>query len=245
MCSDSAINTNNAPANLEINWEPNTINLHWYSNNTLIQNVPDVSSSCEYDSTLTSPATIPTRTGYTFTGWRVRPTYNFATLTASGEGSERWARGYHNGQAYCYYNTDLVSKTIACTKYESLKELSNNEWKVHFSWGDVYGAAYCSAKKGKTTNYTYPASGISEWRATYDELSSASGEKRNCWCQATGYKPNGSNVLYGPTSTSMGIWGYHYDFNVYSDCNKQCAAYCSYNVIKRSTFRRVIFGITQ
>ena len=104
-CNDSAINTNNAPANLEINWEANTINLRWYSNNTLIQNVPAVSSSCEYDSTLTPPATIPTRTGYTFTGWRVRPQYNFATLTTNQNGTQRWARGYSSGdkKEVCLY----------------------------------------------------------------------------------------------------------------------------------------------
>ena len=70
-CSDSAINTNNAPANLEINWEPNTINLHWYNGNTELT-VPSESQTCTYDGALIPPATIPTRTGYTFAGWKVR-----------------------------------------------------------------------------------------------------------------------------------------------------------------------------
>ena len=75
-CSDSAINTNNAPANLEINWEPNTINLHWYadSESTTELTVPSTSQTCVYDSTLTPPpvSSVPQRTGYTFAGWKVR-----------------------------------------------------------------------------------------------------------------------------------------------------------------------------
>ena len=34
--------------------------------------VPTASQSCVYDGTLTPPSTIPTRTGYTFRGWKVR-----------------------------------------------------------------------------------------------------------------------------------------------------------------------------
>ena len=69
-CNDSAINTNNAPANLEINWEPNTINLHWYNGNTELT-VPTTSQSCTYDGALIPPPPLE-REGYTFRGWRVR-----------------------------------------------------------------------------------------------------------------------------------------------------------------------------
>ena len=69
-CSDSAINTNNAPANLEINWEPNTINLHWYNGNTELT-VPSESQSCVYDGALIPPPPLE-REGYTFAGWKVR-----------------------------------------------------------------------------------------------------------------------------------------------------------------------------
>ena len=75
-CSDSAINTNNAPANLEINWEPNTINLHWYAdeNATTELTGSGIPTSCVYDGALTPPpvANIPQKTGYTFAGWKVR-----------------------------------------------------------------------------------------------------------------------------------------------------------------------------
>ncbi len=73
-CTDSALNSNGGPTNIEVNWEPNEINLHWYAdeNATVELSVPATAQSCTYDETLTPPATIPTRTGYTFKGWRVR-----------------------------------------------------------------------------------------------------------------------------------------------------------------------------
>ena len=73
-CADSVLNTNDDPANIEVNWEPNTIDLHWYtdSNSTTEMAVDSASQNCTYDGTLTPPATIPTKTGYTFKGWKVK-----------------------------------------------------------------------------------------------------------------------------------------------------------------------------
>jgi len=73
-CADSVLNTNDGPANIEVNWEPNNIALHWYTDSdaTTEMNVASASQSCTYDGTLTPPATIPTKTGYTFKGWKIR-----------------------------------------------------------------------------------------------------------------------------------------------------------------------------
>ena len=57
---------------MQANWDANTIDLHWYNGATELT-VPSASQSCTYDGTLTPPATIPTKTGYTFKGWKVRP----------------------------------------------------------------------------------------------------------------------------------------------------------------------------
>ena len=56
---------------MQANWDANTIDLHWYNGDTEIT-VPTASQSCTYDGTLTPPATIPTKTGYTFKGWTIR-----------------------------------------------------------------------------------------------------------------------------------------------------------------------------
>ena len=60
---------NNSTANVEAKWFPNTINIHWYSDNQKLT-VSNDAASCFYDTTITLP-TQPTRTGYTFAGWRL------------------------------------------------------------------------------------------------------------------------------------------------------------------------------
>ena len=47
---------------------PNTINLTWYSVGDTVYET----NQCTYDQPITLPATNPTRTGYTFAGWRLR-----------------------------------------------------------------------------------------------------------------------------------------------------------------------------
>ena len=73
-CNNATLNTYTGTSNLSVDWQPNTIDLHWYadSNATTEMNVASASQSCTYDGTLTPPATIPTKTGYTFKGWKVR-----------------------------------------------------------------------------------------------------------------------------------------------------------------------------
>ena len=69
-CNDGVFNSNTGPVDIEVNWEPNEIALHWYNGNTELI-VDSASQSCVYDDSLTPPAP-PERTGYTFKGWRVR-----------------------------------------------------------------------------------------------------------------------------------------------------------------------------
>ena len=71
-CKNNPLQTYSGTSNLQANWSANTIQLHWYNGDDEIQNVPSASQSCVYDGTLTPPATIPTKTGYTFKGWTVR-----------------------------------------------------------------------------------------------------------------------------------------------------------------------------
>ena len=60
---------NNSTANVEAKWFPNTIKINWYSDNEKLT-VSNDAASCVYDGTITLP-TQPTKTGYTFAGWRL------------------------------------------------------------------------------------------------------------------------------------------------------------------------------
>ena len=68
-CDNDTLNKYTGTANVEINWEPNTINLNWYNGDEKLT-VANNAQSCVYDGTLTVP-TQPTKPGYTFNGWKV------------------------------------------------------------------------------------------------------------------------------------------------------------------------------
>jgi hypothetical protein len=68
-CDNDTLSKYTGTANVEINWEPNTINLNWYNGDEKLT-VANNSQSCVYDGTLTVP-TQPTKPGYTFNGWKV------------------------------------------------------------------------------------------------------------------------------------------------------------------------------
>ena len=69
-CDNATLNTFSGTSNLSANWQANTIDLHWYNDDTEITS--GVPTSCIYDGDLTPPSTIPTKTGYTFKGWKTK-----------------------------------------------------------------------------------------------------------------------------------------------------------------------------
>ena len=65
-CDNATLSKYTGTADIEINWEPNTIGLKWFNGDQQIAGP----TSCVYDSTLTVPPQ-PTKPGYTFNGWKV------------------------------------------------------------------------------------------------------------------------------------------------------------------------------
>ena len=193
--------------------------------------VTSAESECEYDDSI-DVATSPSRTGYNFSGWRVRAQRDFSTLNASlsATGSKRWGKGEHYTQHtdYCYYKEgDGSADVLPCNSDPNFFELKQHEWKVEFQQGDVYGMAKCSA-----TNGTYSVAGTPS-----DE--GAANTKQYCWCKATGWKPDGSNTLQSPLASLS--WVFAYDYGSVSDCSRYCASYCSGDVRAGSGFRTALF----
>ena len=243
-CKYAPLETYTGTSNLQADWSANEINLRWYNNNTLMD-VDTASADCTYDGTLTPP-TAPSRTGYTFKGWRVRPTYDFTTLPTSVNGTERWARDGFDNNEVCWHLS--MSASAEVDDYESCadsmyNEIEQHEWKVRFSWGDIYGSAHCSAKIGNSNNFTWD-NASSNWRASYNELESASGEKKFCWCQATGYKPSNSNTLYGANMSSSWFFGGGI-YQTFSACSLRCAYNCATSVSSFTKFRKAVFLVEQ
>jgi hypothetical protein len=69
-CDNNTLGQTSGTANVEIDWQPNTINISWYSDSTQL-NVQSSAQSCVYDDDLYLPTTQPTKTGYTFKGWKL------------------------------------------------------------------------------------------------------------------------------------------------------------------------------
>ena len=71
-CTNSTLETYSGTSNLQANWQANPIDLYWYSDDTQITNVQSAATTCNYDSSLSVPSSAPTKTGYTFNGWKIR-----------------------------------------------------------------------------------------------------------------------------------------------------------------------------
>jgi hypothetical protein len=69
-CDNETLGQTSGTANIEIDWQPNTIAVRWYDGEHQLT-VQSSALSCVYDDDLYLPNTQPTKTGYTFKGWKV------------------------------------------------------------------------------------------------------------------------------------------------------------------------------
>jgi len=214
-CTNNTLETYSGNSNLSADWQPNEIKLRWYNNNTLMD-VQTAANTCTYDGTLAVPSTAPTRTGYTFDGWTVRPEIDFATTIPTNEnGTERWAIGVVNDSDYCWYQSNTVEeKNVVCGDDSNFKELSQYEWKVKFDHGSLYGMAGCS-----TTN--------SSWGRLGNPVIEPG---PYCWCKTTGYKAADATNISRPSVELSWVFD---DGGLvsFSNCKKFCATFCA-NYIK-------------
>ena len=223
-CDESVLNANNGTANLEINWEPNVIPLRWYSGNTLLE-PENNDDTCTYDGVLNKP-TNPTREGYNFAGWRVRPTMEFSTIPTNQDFIERWSKGWSNNKSICKYGIKTENnrvQIVACSSDVTLAKLQTLEWKLKFEHGDLYGMAGCSTEGEGLSRGTRGNPTIDNSVGTY------------CWCKATGYKPNNSDTIYGPSKTLSWVFAL-YD----KECWSSCASHCTYNIGLYGYVRRAV-----
>ena len=255
-CTNNTLETYSGNSNLSADWQPNEIQLRWYNNNTLMD-VQSAANTCTYDDTLTVPTTAPTRIGYTFAGWTVRPEMDFSTLnfndlhfvypnaTSHSINAPSVNNNFNSGDGdNCMFTHGVGDRLYeSCYDEANYGDLQLYEWKINFyDNSTMYGTGKCSAKSGDNNNDTWN-NASSNWRATYSELESASGEQLYCWCQLTGYKPNNNNAMYGPNKSLPWIFAYTRPSN--SGCLSGCAMWCSAKFISYSGLRNAMLGITQ
>ena len=225
-CVESTLGTATGPANLEADWNANTINLEWYDEDTKLT-VPTTSNTCRYDGGITLPSTNPEKTGYTFKGWQVREQclpsdFNYNNVTSSSP------IGYTKLDG----NTGSNESTYGLTR-------GSGEWAVDYdNAGVIKGMAKCSAKSGNNNGNTW-TNASSEWSASESELTSA-GDGGNCWCQITGYDAN-KDKNYCPVASLSWVFRSG-DFPNGGYCNMFCVQYCD-DVRDNSSFRAAIFSL--
>ncbi len=214
-CTNGVLGTYTGPANIEANFDPNTINTTWYSNGTQLtgNNIP---ATCTYDAALTPP-TPADRPGYVFNGWRlIIPPFNLTTLdsTIHSTSYEYKAINYGTTSPYNQYTPQTSSGANAAG-------LNNGEWMATFSYGTIYGRAYCSNIWGDSINQEYyyyyysnryqhliedgsgdcywPSGRSNEWRKTDDQVTAGRGD--SCFCQVTAFTPqNGTRQTVSTTN---------------------------------------------
>ena len=144
-CKNNPLQTYSGTSNLQADWQANEIYLYWYDGDEELD-VPEESWSCVYDGTLTPPPA-PTKTGYTFKGWRVRCELYTLMDDANVDISI-------NGTNYGYTRINgaagLNENTYGLTTYpvDDNHLYPTAEWAVTFSYGTVKGISYCRKTNG-------------------------------------------------------------------------------------------------
>lgn len=267
-CTESDLGASEGPLNIDLVWEPNTINTTWYSEGVQIQDAPQ---SCSYSNTMTFP-TAPSRAGYVFAGWTLHtPQCALPTSLLNADASQY---GYING-----------SNTLNAT---ALGLTDNMTWGISWSNGTkVTGIASCQPSAPADILYIYnnadavlggqmnPSTAISEYTAlagqekgailqqlfsdyslgniTADELDdqvvarlyvvdgtgfSTSSTGQYCFCRATHYTAPGAQQCAFPSTP----WLFHESADNTTDCANNCASWCSNIRAASNDWRIGMFG---
>ena len=226
-CDSDTLGQTSGTVNMEMDWQPNTIQIRWYNGNTLINTTNGAENSCVYDDDLYLPAT-PTRKGYTFEGWEVHPQMDFSTIPTNPNGSECWAIGQKNSANYCLHReenaTEEYMNGVECNSDIEYTKLQRYEWGVKFGHGNIYGVSMCSITNGGSIG----APGIPS--ATKGEY---------CWCQMSGYKPANQTIIYAPET--LVSWVHDQSAGNITNCEIDCAAGCAFFTRRFSSFRTALF----
>ena len=194
--------------------------------------MPSESQSCVYDGTLTPPATIPTKTGYTFKGWRVKSCFASQVCSLTGSAINGLTYNLDDSTARGYYSHDGQNK-----KNESTYGLTAGGWAVKdTSGGIIKGIASCNSTNGAGEYDSCESDAIKPGN-TFS--SSSSGQY--CWCKMSSYTPTGGNVC----NVASPSWVFYNDLGSASGCASHCVVGCMRYVGTSADFRRAVFGVSE
>ena len=250
QCDNDVLSTYSGSANLTANWTGNNISVTWYNGDTEYD-----SNQCTYGGELDVP-TAPTKTGYTFKGWRVKQadTSCFASQVCSltGSGVNGLTYNTNDSTAFGQYSLDGQRK-----KNESTYGLTAGGWALKYTNGGIIkGTSSCNSTM--PTIYNTVMAGMSNGTMTQEQAMAAvygscesdaikpgntfssSSTGQYCWCKMESYTPSGGSVC----NVASPSWVFLYDLGSASDCASSCVHYCTDSVQGSADFRRVVFGVS-
>ena len=252
-CKNSTLSTYSGTSNLEANWDANIITLHWYSEDNEIQNVPSTSQSCTYDGSLEPlpVSNVPTRTGYTFKGWRARQAAgcSFASQVCGLNGSAVDGLTYNSSDSSTYgYNSHNGTNTQNTSTYGLT---STGTWAVKdTNNGVIKGIASCNSTGSNTYDTTMTeeqawgscSSDAIKPGNTFSNTSNLNNGDKYCWCKMTSYTPSGESAC----NVASPSWVFDRDLGSASNCANLCAVFCAIGVMNYGDdFLRALFGVAQ
>lgn len=189
-------------------YSSNTVNLQWRPNGgTLGTTMPN---SCVYYTSggISGISPNPTKTGYTFNGWRIANWDECGVTSIDWEHDEThfsaitWGSlgQYDMDSNFCWYDNSGAPGYCSSPIFSDLELYG---WKVESASGTVYGESKC--------NNSYD---------DYDDVSEGS----ICWCKLVDYTPSGQPKCH--LYTFAGHMHRSYDNRNYciSDCARSCGS---------------------
>ncbi len=255
LCSYDYLETYGPSAELEGDWTPNDITLHWYNDNSEINVTNTNAASCTYDG-LVVPATTPTKTGYTFGGWQLQNCWNNYTcgMNSGMVGTAPTWDAQHVRWKPLNGNSGLTMQRVFGT--ENSSDLNNGELAISFDHGTVKAVVSCNATVPDA--WSVVAQGISQGtmsdaeaigvltacsyendvtRPTNTFTSGATGS--TCWVKMTSYTPTGGSQC-NMSSAKWALVSNGYDST--ESCAKECAPFAAKLISNYSSYRRALFG---
>ena len=248
-CDNDVLSTYSGSANLTANWTGNTINVTWYNGDTEYD-----SNQCTYGGELDVP-TAPTKTGYTFKGWRVKSCFASQVCSLTGSAVNGLTYDDSDSTTYGYYSHDGQDK-----ENESTYGLTAGGWAVKdTSGGIIKGIASCNSTKpnlwdtvmagmsnGTMTeeqamNTLWGTCNTDTFRPsnTFNATASGQGNDQYCWCKMESYTPSSGSVC----NVASPSWVFYDFIESASYCANYCAIGCARFVLRNPDFRRAVFGV--
>jgi len=232
-CDSGVLKTTSGNVNLRAEWTENRINLTWYDDNaenngSAIDVSGTNSAQCTYNGGITLPTNIPTKTGYTFLGWRVRAQSCFSGVDTSLAGTA-FATITLDGSIFTdnanieTYELNKLGEFAVTLPYGTVKGISScNDYEPADFYSLVMQMESGTISPQEFGEIFYGENGSGNMPSdTYNGNENSGG---SCWCKITSLVSNENQCNVSPALWRyMAGGGYATIDTCKQECPKDCA----------------------